>query len=967
MTRLEQIGALAAIAATALLLSAAPALAAEPGECVATPPSFDFCEVEVNFSKEGAQFSQAGGHPDAFTTDLAFNTEIDPETGNEVPVDEAKDLVVDVPPGLVLFPTATPRCSAADFLTENGGFPACPDAAAIGLTQVTIGNEAPNPFAELPVYNLVPVPGKLFRFGFLVAGLRVTVDAAIRPTPPYNGYASIANITQQENFYASSTTLWGFPASPTHDEDRGNCAREGAGVKCPAALPERALITMPRSCGGPLSFGFAARPWGDPESWASAEDQIPGMLGCEKIGFEPRVSARPSSASAESATGLDFAIEIDDPALTGTGEAADSDLRKAVVTLPEGMTANPSVAAGLQTCSPAQYEAETLASTPGQGCPQASKLGTVEVKTPLLEGEVVRGEVFLATPEDPSTAAAENPFDSLLALYMVLREPRLGLLVKLPGKVEPQPGAGKEGAGPGAGRLITTFGEPGHETPQLPFSDFHFRFHEGAGSPLITPPACGAHRVEALLTPWANPDSPYPTGASFEIERGVGGGPCPPAGRPPFAPGFEAGSLNNHAGSHTPFTMRLTRRDGDQDMTRFDAILPPGVTGKLAGVAKCGEAQIAAAEAKSGRAELRSPSCPSNSEIGDTLAGAGVGAKLTYVPGRLYLAGPFAGAPLSVVAITPAVAGPFDVGTVVVRQALDLDPVTAEVQVDGSRSDPIPHVLKGIPLKLRDLRVNVDRDKFVLNPTSCKASSTRATLFGGGSLLAPLDDAPVSLSARFQAAGCAGLAFKPRLALRLRGGTGRGAHPAFQAVLRARPGDANLRRAVVKLPRSAFLEQAHIRTICTRVQFAADSCPPASIYGTVTAFTPLLEEPLRGPAYLRSSDNELPDLVFALRGLVEIEAAARIDSVGGAIRASFPAIPDAPVSKVVVRMQGGRKGLIVNSRNLCAQRRPSRARVELGGQNGKASEQRPPLLASCAKQGKRGKKRDRKPNLRSGR
>ena len=571
MTRLEQIAALAAIAATAVLLAATPALAAAPGECVVSPPSFDFCEAQVAFSKGGAQFSQAGGHPDAFTTDLAFNTEIDPKTGNELPIGQAKDLVVDVPPGLILFPTATPRCSAADFLTDNGGIPACPDAAAIGLTQVTIGNEAPNPFAELPVYNLAPVPGKLFRFGFLVAGIRVTVDAAIRPTPPYNGYASIPNITQQENYYASSTTLWGFPASPLHDEDRGNCAREAPGVKCPASLPERALITMPRSCGGPLSFLFQARPWTDPGTWASAEDEIPGLLGCEKIGFGPRVSAQPSSALAESASGLDFAIEIDDPALTGTGEVADSDVRKAVVTLPEGMTANPSVAAGLETCSPARYEAEKLDSTPGQGCPQASKLGTVEVKTPLLEGEVVRGEVFLATPDDPSTAAVENPFDSLLALYMVIREPRLGLLVKLPGKVEPHAGAGKEGAGPGAGRLITTFGEPGHELPQLPFSDFHFRFHEGAGSPLVTPPACGTYEVRATFTPWANPGSPYSTSASFDIERGVGGGPCPPPGRPPFEPGFEAGSLNNHAGSYTPFFMRLTRRDGDQDMTRFDA------------------------------------------------------------------------------------------------------------------------------------------------------------------------------------------------------------------------------------------------------------------------------------------------------------------------------------------------------------------------------------------------------------
>ena len=388
--------------------------------------------------------------------------------------------------------------------------------------------------------------------------------------------------------------------------------------------------------------------------------------------------------------------------------------------------------------------------------------------------------------------------------------------------------------------------------------------------------------------------------------------------------------------------MRITRRDGDQDLTNLSSVLPPGVLGSLAGVGRCPDAAIAAARTKSGRQELASPSCPANSRIGSTKAGAGVGAALTYVPGEIHLAGPYKGAPLSVVSITPAVAGPFDAGTVVVQLGLDLNPRTAEVEVDGDASDPIPHILKGIVLKLRDLRVYVDRERFTLNPTSCDESSAKATLFGSfADVFDPADDEPVARATRYQAANCQGLGFRPRLKMWLKGGTERGDHPALRALYRPRPGDANAARAVVVLPRSAFLDQAHIRTICTRVQFAVGNCPKAARYGFVKAFTPLLEEPLQGPVYLRSSDNNLPDFVADLKGLVDIEISARIDSRSGGIRSTFTAIPDAPVSRFVVRLRGGRKGLIVNSRNLCA----GKARVDARflAHNSKARHLRPVL------------------------
>jgi hypothetical protein len=407
--------------------------------------------------------------------------------------------------------------------------------------------------------------------------------------------------------------------------------------------------------------------------------------------------------------------------------------------------------------------------------------------------------------------------------------------------------------------------------------------------------------------------------------------------------------------------MRVTRNDGEQDMTKFSAVLPPGEIGSLVGIAKCPEAAIAQAKAKSAHEEIANPSCPASSEIGHSLVGAGVGSVLTYVPGKVYLGGAFNGDPLSVIAITPVLAGPFDVGTVVVHEALTLNPKTAEVEVDGAASDPIPHILKGIPAKLRDLRVYVDRPGFLLNPTSCDPSSAKATLFGSYlDVFDPSDDRPVDLSTRYQAANCLNLGFKPKLKLSLKGGTKRGGHPGLTALYVPRKGDADIKGLSVRLPRSAFLDQAHIKTICTRVQFAAGpgngaQCPKASRYGFVKAYTPLLEEPLEGPVFLRSSNHKLPDLLFALHGLVNIEVDVRIDSAHGGIRATLEEAPDAPLSKVILKMQGAKKGLIINSKDLCAS--SNRASVLATGHNGRQEQTHPVMKPECGGRGAAGRHR----------
>jgi hypothetical protein len=622
---------------------------------------------------------------------------------------------------------------------------------------------------------------------------------------------------------------------------------------------------------------------------------------------------------------------------------AQSSIRKAVVTLPEGMTANPALAEGLNVCSEADLARETLAAAPGAGCPEASKIGTVEVETPLLE-EPVDGSLFVAKPY-------ENPFGSLLALYIVVKNPKLGIIIKQAANVERDPSTGR----------LRTVAE---DIPMLPFSHFKLHFREGARSPLSSPPACGRYSVEAELTPWSGA-APMTTTSAFEVSSGVNGGPCPSGAAPPFHPFLEAGTVNNAAGHYSPFDLRLNRRDGEQEITRFSVKLPPGVLGKLAGIPFCSEASIAAAKARTGshggQEELSNPSCPPASAVGRSLVGAGVGPSLAYAPGKFYLAGPYHGSALSLVSVTAAKVGPFDLGTVVVRFALKVDPETAEVSVDAAGSDPIPRILAGIPVHLRDVRSYVDRPDFVLNPTNCRRTSTTSSVLGSGAnLLSQADDRPVTISSPFQAASCASLGFAPKLTLSLRGGTKRGATPRFRAVLTypKKGSYANIASARVTLPHSEFLEQGHIRTVCTRVQFAAgagngERCPAASVYGRARAFTPLLDEPLQGPVYLRSSSHPLPDLVAALHsGKIDVNLAGRIDSVGnGRIRNTFAAVPDAPVSKFVLEMQGGRKGLLVNSANLC--KSSERAIAAFRAQNGRALDLRPVLKARCGHRAKR--------------
>jgi hypothetical protein len=958
----------------------APASTADPTRVTSTPAQFgiDAFDVGLGASPAGDAFTQAAGHPYAFRTAVDFNTHADPDPyyGEATPVEPIRDAYAALPPGLVGNPTAAGKCTLLQLSAGTGATnptPLCPTDSQVGKVTVRFlgGLGSGAGFQSIPLFNMEPPPGAPARFGFNVLGVPVIFDAKLRSDGDYGLTAAFENISEGLTIISSDVELWGVPGDPSHDSERacsGQSSPFEGGPTCTASSAPQAFLRMPTSCtaaGQGLPFGLEVDSWSNPGAlgangrpasgdprWKSdslVSHEAPGYpfspedpstpwgapigtTGCADVPVQGSLSATPTALDTETSSGLGVHVEIPNPGLENPKGIASSDIKDVKLTLPQGLTINPSQAEGLGVCSPAQYESTRLEFHPdgAHGCPSDSKVGTVSVNTPLLD-DPLPGEVYVAKPY-------ENPFNSLLAIYIVVAEPQTGILVKLPGEIR----LNEE-----TGRIEAEF----DDLPQTPFETFDFHFREGARAPLVTPPACGTYESEAVFTPWSDPSHKITSISSFQVIHGIGGGPCPPNGTPGFKPLFSAGSINNNAASFSPFNMRIQRNDGEQDMTRFSAVLPPGVLGKLAGVSKCPQAAIAIAKSKSGNQEIASPSCPANSEIGHSLVGAGVGSVLAHVPGKVYLGGPFHGDPLSVIAITPAVAGPFDVGTVVVHEALTLNPKTAEVEVDGSASDPIPHILKGIPAKLRDLRVYVDRPEFTLNPTSCDPSATDATLFGGGgNAFSSLDDMPVFLSDRFQAANCSSLGFKPRLGLRLKGSTKRGGHPGLTATYRPRPGDANAAGLVVRLPRSAFLDQAHIRTICTRVQFAADSCPKGARYGYIKAWTPLLETPLEGPVWLRSSNHKLPDLVFDLHGLVDVEVATRIDSIRGGIRATVAQIPDAPISKVVLKMQGGKKGLIVNSRNLCGS--TNRANASFEGQNRKASSLDPVMRADCGGGGK---------------
>jgi hypothetical protein len=937
----------------------APAFAqADPG-FLPGPEGFD---VQV-IREGGVPENLAGSHPYAMKVRFGFN--LSPEVPGQprYPEGDLRNLRLRLPPGLIENPSSVGKCSASDFAAprssqfgESASGESCPAASQIGVVTVhsSFGGGSTRTFG---LFNLAPAPGTPYQLGFAPYGMPITLRSQIRGAEGSYGITlESVNFPQGIGVHGLELTIWGTPWSVGHNRERGDCLNEvDPGFpwgKCSVGAPRKqrplAYLTLPSQCSGALVYAAEAEFWREAGSDTrevrsrDAEGSAAGLEGCdETLHFDPRPAGVLTNRRTTSPSGYEFALNNDNEALTNPGSRFPSQVERAVISLPEGVTVNPSLGAGLGVCTPPQYAAETATSPPGAGCPDASKIGDFTVESPLFE-ETIRGSIFLAEPDDPATVrpGAENPFESLLAIYLVAKLPVRDVLIKVPGKLEPDPATG---------RLTAIF----EELPELPYTNLLVHFREGQRAPLVSPPGCGSARSRIELVPWMGAFATRVYLTRTEVEAGIGGGPCP-GGTAPFAPTVLAGSLNSNVGSYSRFYLRMKRNDAEQEITSYSAVLPKGITGKIAGIPFCPEAAVEAARRASGAQELESPSCPAASVIGHTLSGYGVGPALTYASGTMYLAGPYRGQPLSLVTVNSATVGPFDLGTIVIRSALRIDPETAQMTIDSTASDPIPHILDGIPLHLRDIRVYIDRPGFALNPTGCEPSEVRSTLTGSAAPFTNPFGASATVPSHFQLLNCGTLGFKPRLAVKLGGAVRRAGYPSLRAVARGRPGNTNLQSVAVTLPRSQFLAQNHIRGVCTPRQFAAEKCPADAVYGRAVGYSPLFDEALEGPIYMRSNarPGALPDLVADLRaGSIRIVLEGHVGPSEGGIRTVFDSLPDAPIYKFVFTLYGGRRGLLQNSTNLCA--RPGVATGRLIGQNNKGRALRLPLQTACPRDAKK--------------
>jgi hypothetical protein len=733
------------------------------------------------------------------------------------------------------------------------------------------------------------------------------------------------DLPQPTAIVGAHITLWGVPSEPSHDDERKKICfgpfcfgevenPETHEMEVPphsTSWPRRPFLSNPADCTpSSLPAEIRADSWQEQGTFYKKQLTVPGPEGCENLSFHPSFTWQPDNQRAGAPSGYSFDLHV--PVDRNPDGFAVPPVKKVVATLPAGTVVSPGGSDGIAVCTSQQAGMDNAAK---QACPPPSAVGDAYLETPLLPGRL-QGTLYLAKPHD-------NPFNSLYAFYLMFEG--FGTRIKLAGRVD---------VDPQTGQITSTF----EGNPQQPFENLHIHFGGGTRALLANPTSCGQKSMTMRMDSWSGQSST--TSSSFTIDQGCGHG---------FAPQLDAGTKNPVAGEYSPFVLKLTRPEQDQILNTLDFTLAPGQLAKLKGVPYCPESSLAAISSLegTGAGELASPHCPAASQVGTATVAAGPGPTPLYTSGRIYLAGPYKGAPLSLAVVTPAISGPYDLGTVVVRNALRVDPTTAQVE---SVSDPLPTIVYGVPLAIREVRVNLDRAGFALNPTNCEPLAVRG-------LISSIEGMSALVSSRYQVGECGALGFGPQLALSLDGGTRRGQNPALTAVLRAPRGQANIAKTSVLLPKSEFIDNAHIDNPCTRVQFDANACPKKSILGIARAYTPLLDKPLEGPVYFRSNggDRELPDLVADLRGQIHVTLVGFIDAVvkkgteSSRIRTRFQNIPDAPVSKFVLKLKGGDSGLFENSRNLC--KHPGRADVRMDAQNGKLRDFVAPVTSKCGAKG----------------
>ena len=894
----------------------------------------DGFDARVDADATGTPLTQAADHPYAAVAAFDVNTHTDPHPalGPRRSVEPPKSAIVTLPAGIVGDPSGVSQCTAPE-LANTAAIDPQPLCAATSQVGTIVVRESRVELGPLPVFNMVPPPDAPARFGFNVGGAVVLLDATVtHAAGEYQLVVRGNDLSEGLSLVGSTFVFWGVPSDPSHDPQRacpGQSNPASSGPTCSSGAPREAFLRNPTACTAPgvgLDTSLRMDSWEHPGAFTEAIStshlspgfpfarfdwgQPQGPDGCARVPFDPAFSANPL-AGAKAATPGSMAFDITLPQSSDPDLIGQSDLKKATVTLPLGMRVSPASADGLQACSSAQI---ALDSDGDASCPDASRLGTVTIDTPLLNVPVT-GYVYLARPFD-------NPFDSLIAIYLVAKA--RGVVLKLPGQVRMDPDTGQ---------ITTTF----DDNPQLPFSRLHLEFKTGPRTPLVMPSRCGVLTTHAVLEGWNG--RVVPLDSSFTLTENGKGQPCPPK----FLPGFRAGTSSNGAGTSAPFLLQLTREDEDQDLAGITVHLPRGLTGKPAAVSLCGEAAARAA------------ACPDSTRVGSVTVGAGAGSNPFYITnGRAYFTGPYKGAPFGLEIVVPAIAGPFDLGNVTVRQALYIDKHDATVRVV---SDPLPTILQGIPLDVRDVRVTLDRSDFIVNPTSCAEKRIDGTVQSTAGAVANVSD-------RFQAAECSGLKFAPRMALSAgsAGHTGRNAVVPFSTTLRMPSRNANLKYVRVTLPKTINARLTVINRACTRVQYEAGRCENARA-GTASARTPLLRDPLRGNVYFVKNGHPLPDLFVALRGQVEFDLIGRITIPQSKYLATtFDAIPDVPVSSFTLSLVSGAKGSVGAATNLCTRRaRNAKAQLDYIGQNGKVKQIDQRLnIRGCGKQAKKARRGGRR-------
>lgn len=847
-------------------------------------------------TSSGLLSRQAGEHADV-------NVRIDlPRTADNVADGSVRDVKVDLPVGMVGDPTVAATCDFDHLLPGGSPNIDCPIGAQVGIAKITtdpnIGRDEPADIYT-PVYNMRRPVDAPALFAFNYAGAAVKIVPRVRPVDYGISTDSLALVQAQPPFYVD-VTLWGVPADPSHDDDRLNPdpLNPHLGVASPDA--RKAFLSNPTSCSGkPATFTVFADTWQSPGSFISRSfDQdragTPFLFtGCDRVAFTPDVNVQPLSHVADAPTGLNFDLEL--PQSEAPDGLATAHMRKAVVTFPEGMSVSPPSAAGLDACAPSQVK---LGTNDDVSCPNASKIGTVEIETPVLD-QPLEGDVILAKQDD-------NPFRSLVALYIVAKGP--GFWIKLAGRVD---------LDPVTGRVTTTF----DNNPQLPFSRLRVALRGGSQAALATPPACGTYTTHTEITSWAS-DTPVTADIPFTIDER-----CGARG---FSPSLSAGTADPLAGADSPFSLTLTRPDGEQYLKTIETALPAGLLGRIASAPQC-PSDLAALGA-----------CLRGTEIGQVRTLSGPGGAPLAVNGRAYLTGPYKDAPfgLSIVVPTAGQAGPFDLGEIVVRAAIYVDRTDARVTV---KSDPLPTIIQGIPLRLRQVNVTIDRPGFMFNPTSCAP----ATVFVN---VGSLEGAMASLTTPFKVAGCSALALKQRLGFRLtgKGQVTDGKHPGIVATLSDSSGGANLKKVVTKLPLSLALDPDNAQELCKPEQRLARSCPAKSIVGHARVKS-VLPDPLIAPVYFveatrRSAAGRVirtfPNLWIPLSAngvTIDITASSAVDGLGRLVT-TFDQVPDAPVSALALTIDGGKHGIITVSGKPGICDRSKVVDTQFTGQNGKVLE-----------------------------